>query len=217
MLTIYLYSNSLINFNITLVIIIATCIFSYLAEENIDFKRKYIFNAFLVAQRKQYYRIFSSGMIHGDYMHLAFNMISLYSFGSATELFFNSLFGFQLGSLLYVLLYVSALGVAHLPTLYRYQNNPNYNSLGASGAVSAIIFAFILCSPLSGVGLIFLPIMVPGYIFGGLYLIYSSYMAQNSNDNIGHEAHFWGAVYGVLFLILAHPPIAAHFLEQIMR
>lgn len=217
MLTIFLNSQSPLNVNVTLFIIIITCIFSYFAEENIDFKRKYIFNPFLVQKRKEFYRLFSSGFVHGDYMHLAFNMLALYSFGGVLERVFHSLFGFEVGTLLYVLLYISALAVAHLPTLYRHQNNIAYNSLGASGAVSAVVFAVILFLPLLGVGIIFLPIQVPGFIFGLLYLAYSSYMAQYGNDNIGHEAHFWGAVYGMIFITLAYPQVIPNFIGQISK
>ncbi len=215
MLTIFLNGNSLINVNMTLVIIVITCVFSYYAEENSDFKRKYLFNPYLVQKYKQFYRLFTSGLVHGDYMHLAFNMLALYSFGNALERIFSLLFGFELGTGLYLLLYISALAVSDLPNLYRYKNNPMYNSLGASGAVSAIVFAVILFAPLMGVGIIFLPISAPGFIFGILYLLYTSYMARNGNDNIGHEAHFWGAIYGMLFFTLAYPPIIVNFVNQV--
>jgi membrane associated rhomboid family serine protease len=156
-----------------------------------------------VTDQNQWYRFFTCGLIHADYGHLIFNMVSLYMFGDFVEqIFVMQIFGNK-GKLIYLLLYVSALAVSMLPTYFKHRNDNYYRSLGASGAVSAIVFAGIFLEPLSKIGFFIIPPVIPGFIFAPLYLVISAYLAKKGGDNINHSAHIYGAIYGVAFLILA--------------
>ncbi len=156
-----------------------------------------------ISNRRQYYRFFTCGLIHADFVHLGFNMYSLYIFGLWVEPAFMSLFG-NYGKLLYLVMYISALPICLLPTYAKNRDNYYYKSLGASGAVSAIVFAFIFLDPLRSLGLVFLPsdFMIPGFIFGLLYLGISTYLDRKGGGSINHSAHIWGALYGIAFLIV---------------
>lgn len=173
------------------------------------------FNAWRVWHHKEWYRLFSYGLVHGGWGHLFFNMLTLFFFGSVAEQYFVSAFGKGGGVALYAILYVSALAVSTLWDLFRQRGNPGYNAVGASGAVSAILFASILFEPTMGIYIYLIPIPVPGYIFAPFYLLYCWYMARRNMDNIGHSAHFWGAVYGLLFPLAIHPDFFLHFLTQL--
>jgi membrane associated rhomboid family serine protease len=146
-------------------------------------------------------------------------MYALYIFGIYVEKAFVGIFG-KYGNLIYLLMYISALVVCLLPTYRKHKNNYYYRSLGASGAVSAVIFCFILLDPLQKLGLIFIPIMIPGFIFGTLYLIASSILERKSSDHINHSAHIWGALYGIVFLAVASNffstyPVLQNFVDEI--
>ncbi len=157
----------------------------------------------------------SYGLVHGGWGHLFFNMLTLYFFGRVVEQYFRLAFGSSLGIILYVVLYVTAIAVSTVWDLVKYKDDGNYNAVGASGAVSAILFASILFEPKMGIYIYLIPIPVPGYIFAPLYLLYCWYMAKRNMDNIGHSAHFWGAVYGLLFPLVCRPDIFQHFLAQL--
>jgi membrane associated rhomboid family serine protease len=189
--------------SITLIIIIITCIISFSAFNNEKIFNELIFYPPSISQDKQFYRFFSCGFIHADYMHLGFNMYSLWIFGEITESQFLTVFG-EKGKWLYLLMYLSSLFFCLLPTYSKNKDNSFYRSLGASGAVSAVVFAFIFLDPLRGLGFIFLPksLMIPGFIFGILYLAVSSYLDKKGGGNINHSAHIWGALYGIAFLIV---------------
>ena len=199
---------------ITVIIIAITCIVSILCFNGTLNGNKLIFNAYQVWHRKEWYRMLTSGMIHSGWGHLFFNMLTLYFFGRVVEQYFSAAFGGVLGTVLYVVLYVSALAISSLGDLVMYRNNWNYNALGASGAVSAVLFASILFAPKMGIYIYLIPIPVPGYIFAPLYLLYCWYMAKRNMDNIGHTAHFWGAVYGMLFPIICKPDVLSFCLSQ---
>ncbi len=189
---------------ITLILVILTAIISFGAFSNEKLKNDLIFYPPSI-NRGQVYRFITHGFIHADPGHLIFNMIALYSFGEAVETIFSYpfVFGTQ-GKLFYIILYLTALIVASLPDYIRHKDNYHYRSLGASGAVSAVVFAAILFNPSGGIGIIFLPgIHIPGYIFGIIYLVISSVLAKRGNDNIGHTAHITGAIYGLLFTYIA--------------
>jgi membrane associated rhomboid family serine protease len=203
-------------FTITLVIILITIFMSYLAEENPKYKLKWIMNPYLVMQRREYLRLITSGFIHSGYMHLAINMFVLYSFGKIVEMRFMNLFGNELGAIIYIIFYLLAIVVSDLLSLYKYQNSPNYNSLGASGAVSAVVFATIIFFPLGRMGILFIPIHIPAFIFGILYLLYESSMEQRGGTGIAHSAHFLGAIFGFLFIILIYPLAWFDFVNQII-
>ena len=199
---------------LTVIIIAITCIVSILCFNGTLNGNKLIFNAYQVWHRKEWYRMLTSGMIHSGWGHLFFNMLTLYFFGRVVEQYFSAAFGGVLGTVLYVVLYVSALAISSLGDLVKYRNDWNYNALGASGAVSAVLFASILFAPKMGIYIYLIPIPVPGYIFAPLYLLYCWYMAKRNMDNIGHTAHFWGAVYGILFPILCKPDVLSFCLSQ---
>ncbi len=165
------------------------------------------FNAYDVRHRNQWYRLFSYGLVHGGWGHLIFNMLALYFFGTVVERNFSLFFGNTAGNALYFLLYVSALAVSSLGDLIKYRDDPYYNAVGASGAVSAVLFASILFEPKMGIYIYLIPVPVPGYIFAPLYLLYCWYMARRNTDNIGHSAHFWGALYGFVFTLACRPEI----------
>ena len=205
--------------SITLVIIIITSLVSIGGFSNQKIIDDLIFYPPAVAQNNQWYRFISCGLIHANFMHLIYNMYGLYIFGGYVETAFISIFG-KNGGLLYVTMYVTALIVCLLPTYNKHKEDYYYRSLGASGAVSAVIFSFILLYPLQKLGIIFLPVMIPGFIFGLLYLGLSYWSEKKSADNINHSAHIWGALYGIGFLIivaqfLSDYPVLNNFLTQV--
>lgn len=190
--------------SITLAIIIFTCLLSISALYNNKLMDDMLFYAPAIDQRKQYYRFLSHGFIHADFLHLAFNMFALYSFGEAVENMLyrhECVFGSK-GKVFYILLYVGGLVVASIPDYLRHRNNYNFRSLGASGAVSGVIFAAIALIPQLPIRFFFIPIDIPGYIFGILYLAISAYLDKRGGGNINHSAHFWGAAYGLLFTFI---------------
>ena len=189
--------------SMTLIIIIITCAVSIFAFSNQKAMDDLIFWPPAISNRRQYYRFFTCGLIHADFVHLGFNMYSLYIFGQYVEPSFMLLFG-EYGRLLYLLMYISSLPICLLPTYAKNRENYYYKSLGASGAVSAVVFAFIFLHPLQELGLIFLPreFMIPGFIFGLVYLGISSYLDRKGGGSINHSAHIWGALYGIAFIIL---------------
>ncbi len=188
--------------NITIIIVIITAVISFLAFSNRNLMDKLIFYPPDIANRKQWYRFFSNGLIHADIGHLFFNMYSLYLFGPIVEADFVQIFGGR-GESLYLVMYVSSLAVCLIPTYQKNRENYHYRSLGASGAVSAVIFAALMIEPLNGIGLIFIPnFTIPGFVFGPLFLIITAYLDKRGGGGINHSAHLWGALYGVVFLIV---------------
>lgn len=187
--------------SITIIIIIATSIISFIAFSNRNLMEQFIFYPPAV-RRGQIYRFFSCGLIHADWGHLIFNMISLYFFGEMVEMQFVGIFG-PIGKLVYLAMYVLALAASVIPTYINNKDNYHYRSLGASGAVSAVIFAGILFFPLAKLGLFFIPIYVAGFIFGLIYLLVSGWLDRRGGGNINHSAHIFGALFGVGFTIIA--------------
>lgn len=205
-------------FSITLIIIIATSIISFIAFSNHNLMDQFIFYPPAV-RRGQWYRFFSCGLIHADWGHLIFNMIALYFFGEAVESKFVEAFG-SMGRLIYLGMYVLALAASVIPTYINNKDNYHYRSLGASGGVSAVIFAGILFFPLAGIGLFFIPIRIAGFLFGILYLFVSGWLDKRGGGNINHSAHIFGALFGIGFTIIAclgfsDYPVLALFMEQI--
>ncbi|MEO6883173.1 MAG: rhomboid family intramembrane serine protease [Bacteroidia bacterium] len=202
---------------VTFLIIGITCIFSILAFNNRAIFQKYIFNAYaLNHDKKQWYRFFTHAFLHADYMHLFFNMFVLYSFGSILENYFFKMYFGEKSEFYFILLYVGGIMISTFPSFEKNKNNPNYNSVGASGAVSAIVFSSILMGPKMPLNILFLPIDIPAYIFGVFYLAYEWYMDRRKSDNIGHDAHFWGAVFGFVFTIILKPSLFLAFIQQII-
>lgn len=162
-----------------------------------------------IQRRKQYDRFIGSGLIHADGFHLLFNMITLFFFGRAIEQFYSQ----YLNGLGFILFYVSALIIASIPSYLSNKNNPQWASLGASGAVSAVLYAYILFEPWSLIFVFFVPI--PAIIFAILYIAYSVWSKNRNNSNINHSAHLWGAVYGILITIAINPAVILHFLHKL--
>jgi membrane associated rhomboid family serine protease len=200
---------------ITTAIIIACVVFSLLAFNNATIFNKFLFSAYATFHNKQYYRLFTHAFLHGDYMHLAFNMYALYLFGQVLEeQYFPMLFQ-EKAVFYYILLYVGGIFFSSLYDFIKQRDNPNYASVGASGAVTAIVFSAILINPTMDMGIMFIPFFIPAWSFGGLYLLYSWYMGKRQLDNIGHNAHFWGAVFGFVFTVLLKPALLPRFFTEI--
>lgn len=187
--------------SITLILVIITAIVSISGFSNPKVIDDLIFYPPAVSQRNQYHRFFSCGLIHADWGHLIFNMLALYLFGKGVEDGFVDLMG-PSGRYVYLLMYVSALLISLLPTYFKNRDNYSYRSLGASGAVSAVIFAGLMLAPETEVFIFFIPIPIPGFIFAPLYLLISAIMDRKGGSNINHSAHIWGAIYGLAFVIV---------------
>jgi len=203
------FSN--MEFSITLILVIITVLVSIGAFNNRQIMDDLIFYPPAVSKRGQFYRFITHGFIHADVMHLAFNMLALYSFGEGLEkvMSFNCVFG-KMGKIYFLLLYFTALIVASLPDYIRYKDSYHFRSLGASGAVSAIVFSMIIFFPQMKVSLFFLP-GIPGYIFAILYLGISVYLDKRGESKINHSAHFWGAAYGIVFTLVLCQLAASNF------
>lgn len=186
---------------LTISIILLTSLISFTAFSNQKVLDDLIFYPPAITNRNQWYRFITSGLIHADIMHLVFNMYSFYLFGDLVEKTFVQIFG-ESGKVIYIVLYVVSLIVCLLPTYFKNQNNYHYRSLGASGAVSAVIFAGIFLYPTMGMGIFPIPFHIPGFVFGPLYLILSAYLAKKGHGNINHSAHIWGALFGIVFVII---------------
>ncbi|HQV60997.1 MAG: rhomboid family intramembrane serine protease [Chitinophagaceae bacterium] len=190
--------------SITLIIIIITVIISFSAFSNQKIIDDLIFYPPAVTKQNQWYRFITCGLIHADVPHLIFNMFSLYMFGEFVERSFASPILFaEKGKFMYLGMYIIALFVCLIPTFIRHRNDYYYRSLGASGAVSAVVFAGILFDPTAKLGFFFIPPIIPGYIFGPVYLIASTYLEKQAKDNVNHSAHIWGALFGIGFIIAA--------------
>lgn len=199
----------------TILLVVITCITSYLAFSNYTLRQKLIFSPYNIKRTNEYFRFISSGLIHANWMHLLFNMFVLYQFGSIVEQYYAATFG-KFANMLFVLLYMGGLITSEMYSYFKHKDNPYYASLGASGAVSSVVFTFILFNPWADLNFIFFPfIPIKAVIIGVLYLAYSYYAARNANDNIGHNAHFYGAIFGIVFTLAFKPSLAINFVEQI--
>ena len=199
------------NLSLTLILIGATVLVSWQAFEKRRLLDRLILWPPAIDRHKQYDRLLTHGFIHADWSHLLFNMITLYFFGSLVERWLVPMIG-HLG---FVLFYLSAIMVAILPTYAQHRHDPHYRSLGASGAVSAVLFTYILLQPWSLILVFFLP--VPAIVYAVLYIGYSIWMDKHGQDNVNHSAHLWGAAYGVLFAVLVEPQVLASFVERLMN
>lgn len=196
---------------LTFILIGVTVLVTWLAFERPALAERLILWPPAIDRQRQYDRLLTHGFIHADWQHLLFNMITLFFFGRATEQLFVEL----IGPVGFVAFYLSAIVVAILPTYLRHRHDPNYRSLGASGAVSAVLFAFILINPWSLIFVFVVP--VPAIIYGVLYVGYSYWMDRKGQDNTNHSAHLSGAIYGVLFILLMEPRVGPHFLERLLN
>lgn len=201
------------NITITLTIIFITGIISIAGFRQHKIIDELIFWPPAITRQNQYYRFVSCGLIHADYMHLIFNMVTLYFFGTIMEAHYQGELGLQ--KWYYLALYIGALIVSNIPTYIKHRNDTEYRSLGASGAVSAVLFAFILLSPWQQIIVIVFP--VPAIVYGVLFLIYSAYMSRKGGDHVNHDAHFYGALFGVLFTIIVRPDVIDIFWNELIH
>jgi len=196
---------------ITYIIIGITAVVSFLAFQNVSLMEKLQFNAAQVVHRKQYYRLISHAFVHVSWTHLIVNMLVLYFFGRNVETYFGYFFGNK-AVFYFILLYLGGMLASNVWSLIKHQNDYYYNAVGASGAVSAVLFTFIFLDPWEMLYL-FAIIPIPGIVFGVGYLIYSYQMGKRKTDNVAHDAHFLGAVFGFVFPIILKPELFSRFIE----
>ena len=197
-----------------LAIIIITVLISILALYNRELSGRMQFNAYAIRHHGEGWRFFTYGLIHADWIHLGINMFVLYSFGRAVTDAYLYYFDTK-GYLFYLLLYIGGIVFSVLFDYGKHKDDMYYNAVGASGAVSAVLFASILLDPASKIMLFPIPFPLPSVLFGVFYLVYSAVMAKRASDNIGHNAHFWGAVFGIAFTIAIKPMLAVYFWREI--
>lgn len=197
---------------ITLPIIVITAIFSILAFNRPDIMAQYQFNAYMIAHRKQWYRFFTHAFLHADWVHLIVNMFVLYSFGGFVEYMFDGYFH-EKGPFVYLGLYVGAIFASSIVSYRKHRNNHWYNAIGASGAVSAVLFSAVVFAPFQKIYL-YAVLPMPALLWAVLYMVYSAYMGRRGGDNIGHDAHLWGGVFGLFYTMLVDPDIGRAFFMQ---
>lgn len=185
---------------LTYIIIGFTCLVSIMSFQNRDMYAKLLFNSYIIHNNKQWYRFVTHAFVHADWLHLGFNMLSMVFFGVHVEQAFVDIFGEIKGEVMYLVEYILAIVMSSAYDFEKHKHNAYYSAVGASGGVFAILFTFILFFPTHRIGMMFLPRM-PGFIMGPLLLILSLYLAKRGTDNIGHAAHFGGAIFGLIFPI----------------
>ena len=201
---------------VTFILIAANVIFSLIGFSNADMLAKTIGWPYYTKKENQYYRFITSGFLHADWMHLFFNMFTLYFFGRNIELIFsNNGLG---GNIAYLALYFLALIASDLPSYFKHKDDYNYKSLGASGAVSAVVFASIVFSPWSSLYL-YGAIKISATLFAVLYIFYCVYMGKKNTDNVNHDAHLWGSLFGLAFTLalvaFLQPELFNYILEEL--
>ena len=206
--------NEISNYPITIALIAVNVIVSLIAMNNQDVMSKAIMWPYGVKRHSQFYRFISSGFIHADYMHLFFNMFTLFFFGKAIEVYF-SYYGLG-GNIAYLSLYFLGLIASDLPTYLKQRDNYNYHCLGASGAVSAVVFAAIVFNPWSSIYL-YGALKISAFVYAVLYIFYCVMMSKRSGDNINHDAHLWGALFGLGFTIALIAAMQPYLLSIILE
>ncbi|HEX8659896.1 MAG TPA: rhomboid family intramembrane serine protease [Hymenobacter sp.] len=210
--------------NPILILVGLTVAISAYAWSNSELMESWVLRPYRMARdRSQFYRFITSGFLHADWGHLLFNMIAFYSFGGLVlSVFCNGTgapgidgFGDIGGIWRFLLLYLGGIIVSDIPTYFRHRDDSTYGSLGASGGVASVLFAGVIFAPLNKIYLMFIPIGIPGFIFGFLYLAYSYYQGRRRGDNINHDAHFYGALYGVILTLVFMPASGGEFVRQI--
>ncbi len=201
---------------VTILIIIITCLISYKGFTDRSFFEALKHHPVSEANNGEWYRMVSSGFLHADWFHLGINMYVLYEFGTLVETLYLDQYGDIAGRAIYLLLYVAMIILADIPSFIKHKNNRYYGAIGASGAVSGILFIFILFLPWAKLRLYF-AIPIPAIIFGVLYLGYSSYASKKANDNIGHDAHFYGALAGMALTAILIPRTLGVFIDQFIN
>ena len=202
--------------SITLIILLVTVLISYQAFSNMEVFHKLSHRPVLEERSGQYYRLLTSGFIHANWPHLLINMFVFWQFGEIVERYYIQLFGELPGRLAYISLYIVTIVAANVPTYFKHRQNPLFSSVGASGAVSGVVFAFILFDPWAMLGLFFI-IPCPAILAGILFLAYSQYASRRMDDRIDHVAHFYGAVFGFLFTLALKWQLFPYFLQEVVN
>jgi len=197
---------------LTLIIIAITCVVSFMAFNNSRLMNELILWPPAIQRQREYYRLVTYGFLHADFGHLLVNMLTLFFFGRVMERYYTA----TLGMFGFALFYLGGLIVSILPTYLANRTNAGYRSLGASGAVSAVLFASILFQPWAKIYLYF-AIPIPAILYAVLYVVYSVYMDRRGQGNINHSAHLWGAAYGVAFTVMVQPERLSFFIDQLLR
>lgn len=192
-------------------LILLTALISWQGFQNPVFLEQMLFNPYRIKHQSEWSRFFTHLVVHLDWSHLIFNMMTLYFIGSYLFEEYTLLFGQMNGIYYFLALYLMGGLFATIYSYYRYQDQPAYRSLGASGAVTAVLFAFIAAHPTQGLMLMFLPIPIPAYIFGPIYLLIEYYAFRKGNTGIAHDAHIFGAIAGILFVLFFIPGFAQFF------
>lgn len=200
---------------ITLLLLGASIVLSLLAFGNQKLFSDLLFEPFVIKARGQWHRFITHAFIHANWPHLLVNMFVLFGFGQHVEQAFW-FYAPAAPALAFVMLYLGGILFSSLPAYRRHIHDPNYRAVGASGAVSAVLFAYILMTPTNTIRFLFIPAPIPAWVFGGLYLAYSWYMDKRGQDNVAHDAHFYGAVFGLVFMIVLDPGIVGAFITQIL-
>ncbi|WP_212004206.1 rhomboid family intramembrane serine protease [Chitinophaga sp. HK235] len=199
--------------SISIIIIIVTSLISYTALNNYDQLDKLSMQPYLVKHNKEYYRFITSGFVHADLQHLIFNMLTLFFFGPYVEDVFLQLFNMKL---MYPIYYLLGIIISDIPSFLKHHNNQHYATLGASGAISAVLFTFIMVDPWVQIRVFFF-LPIPAVLYGVLFLGISAYMSRKGGGNINHDAHLWGALFGIVFPLVFYPELGTRFLELLTR
>ncbi len=193
---------------VVIAITVAVSLYAMNKEQVID---RLIFWPPAVARGGEYQRLVTYGLIHADAAHLLFNMVTLYFFGRHIETLVNA----KLGMFGFYIFYVAALIVSILPSYYRHRDDSRYRSLGASGAVSAVLFAFILVKPWAMIFVFFIP--MPAILYAVVYVAYTVWADRQARDSINHSAHLWGGAFGAAALLVIEPAVFGHFLRELVN
>jgi membrane associated rhomboid family serine protease len=199
---------------LTFIILAATVFVSWRAFEQSALFEKLLHSPYRVKHQKQYYRLFTHMLVHADGIHLALNMFVFYSFGRVMESIFTLNWGSMQGGLMFIALYVLGGVAATLPSMRKHGDNYGYNSVGASGAVSALLMAYMILFPLNEIAFFFIP--MPAFIGVFVFFLLEHFMKRNVRSNIAHDAHIWGALFGILFIAVLVPQSIPRFITQVL-
>lgn len=198
----------------TIYIIIITVIVSIAAFRSDQLYHKLIFNPYQISKFNEWYRFFTSGFLHADWLHLIVNMLVLYQFGQQVEYFYDAVFASR-GWYYYLILYLGGIMVSMLPTYKKHKDDRYYRGLGASGAVSAVLFTCIIFNPWEKIYL-FGILGLPGIVFCVAYIAYSYYMDKRERSNVNHNAHLWGGLFGMLYTLALKPSLIVYFFNALL-
>lgn len=199
----------LINTPVASLIFVFTIVTSIYTFSNPQVYGRFMLHPYSLSRGARYYTLITSGLIHKDWGHLLFNMLTFYFFGFALEAILASVSSW--GHLQFALIYLLSLVLSDVSTIQKHKNNSGYYSLGASGAICAVLFSFILFQPKAMLG-VFLIIPMPAWLFGFLFLGYCAWAARQARDGINHDAHFYGALIGIALTLILQPWVFSHFL-----